>query len=301
MSGLRITQRSLNVSVISNLQANLSNMQRLQEQLSSGKQLSKPSDSPQGTVSSLLFRSSLSRADQMTRNADDGGGWLSTADTTLTSGLDLINRARSLAAQGINGSMTTADRAALAAEIDQLRSQALDLANTTYLDRPVFAGTAPGLRAYDPTTGLYVGDTGAVTRSVAPNVSVQVNVTGPQAFGTTVANGGTGDLFEVLASLSANLNSSNLAGIAADQANLDSVFVNMSNTLSTVGAKTNQIETMKAKVEAQKVDTQNSLSIVEDIDLPATIVKLQLQQTAYQAALSATTKVIQPSLVDFLR
>jgi flagellar hook-associated protein 3 FlgL len=62
-----------------------------------------------------------------------------------------------------------------------------------------------------------------------------------------------------------------------------------------------QVETIRDRVDALALDQQNGLAEVESIDLPATIVEIQLQEVGYQAALSATARVLQPSLVDFLR
>ncbi len=76
---------------------------------------------------------------------------------------------------------------------------------------------------------------------------------------------------------------------------------NVSDALGEIGARYNRVETMKNRANHQIVTLRSSLSEVEDIDLPATIMDLQLQETAYKAALSATARVIQPSLVDFLR
>jgi flagellar hook-associated protein 3 FlgL len=71
--------------------------------------------------------------------------------------------------------------------------------------------------------------------------------------------------------------------------------------LASVGALYNRVQTMRDRADSTALNLKSSLSEVEDIDLPKTIVDLQLQETAYQSALSATAKVIQPSLVDFLR
>src|SRR5687767_2548916 len=124
----RITQRTMTSGVLNNLQGNLSKMARLQEQLSSGKAISKPSDSPSGAVSALRLRADIRRSEQLSRNAEDGLGWLGTADTALTSTLDVVRRARDLALRGANAASSAPDRAAMAAEVRQLREQALNLA-----------------------------------------------------------------------------------------------------------------------------------------------------------------------------
>jgi flagellar hook-associated protein 3 FlgL len=290
----RVTQSTLTRAAHSNLQTSLSRLQTLEEQLSSGRSISKPSDSPSQATAALSFQADIRRSTQLLRNAEDAKGWLGTADTTLLSGLDVLHRARELLQSGVNGAMDAAGRGALADEVDQLREQMLSLANTTYLGRPIFAGTSSSPAAYD-ASGTYLGDAGTVDRSVTSNVSVTVNTTGPQAFGPPGA-----DVFTVLAAIASDLRS-NPGNLGADQAALDSAFGRMNDALAVVGAKYNHVEAMAAKVDASILDSTNGLAEVSSIDLPATIVQLQMQQVAYQAALSATAKAIQPSLVDFLR
>lgn len=290
----RTTQRSLTSRVQGNLQRNVGAMARIQNQLSSGKAISRPSDSPTGTVSALRLRSEIRRNEQYARNADDGLGWLGTADETLTQTLGTVRRARDLALQGKNAATSRTDRAALAAEVDQLREHALALANTTYLQSPIFGGTAAGSVAYS-STGAYLGDAGSTSRAVSAGIAVQVSIPGEQVFGTA-----PDDLFGVLDRLAANLRA-DPAALTGDIDDIDAVFLNLQDQLAAVGARFRQVEAMRDRAEATKISAGSQLAEVESIDLPATIMELQLQEVAYQAALGAASRVLQPSLVDFLR
>lgn len=291
---LRVTQRSISATSTSNLQHNLTSLQRLQEQLSSGRQLSRPSDSPTGTVSALRLRSDLRRGDQLIRNASDGMSWLGAADTALTQSLDTVGRVRTLALQGRNGSMSTEDREAIATEVDALREHLLGIANSSYMGRPLFAGTSPSTVAYD-AAGVYQGDAGTIDRTILDGVSVQVNLTGPEAFGPAGAN-----LFDVLSDIANDLRT-NPANIGADITALDGRLLDLKTSLAQVGARYHQVEAMRDRTETARLDAKNALAEVESVDLPKAITELNLQEVAYQAALAATSRVIQPSLVDFLR
>jgi flagellar hook-associated protein 3 FlgL len=296
-SAFRITEKSISASVMANLQGNLAAMQRLQERLSSGRQVNRPSDSPANTGSALQFRADIRRAEQYTRNADDGLGWLGTADNTLTSAVELINRAHDLLVAAGNGSVGGPERSATAREVDALRDGLVGLANARYLDRPIFAGTAAVDNAY-ASDGTYLGNSGSagqMLRNVAPGVAVQVNVDGPTAFGAS------GGVFQALADASAHLDANNPAAILADLDVIQAAGQRIQDQLSNVGALYNRVQTMRDRADSSALNLKNNLSDVEDIDLPKTIVDLQLQETAYQSALSATAKAIQPSLVDFLR
>lgn len=291
---LRVTQRSLTATTSANLQLNLQKMQQLQEQLSSGRQINRPSDSPTGTVSALRLRADLRRGEQLQRNATDGLGWLGTADTALTEALGTIGRARELALRGNNGSMGPEDRAAIATEVESLREHLLGIANSSYLGRPLFAGTSSAASAYD-ANGTYQGDTGAISRTVLDGVAVQVNVTGPQVFGPA-----GNDVFAVLADLADSLRNDPSA-LGDSITAIDARLLDLKTNLAQVGARYHQVETMRSRMETVRLDAQNALAEVESIDLPKTITELKLQEVAYEAALAATARVIQPSLLDFLR
>lgn len=296
MAAGRVTESSIHTRVLSNLQRNIAKGQKIQEQLSSGKQINRPSDSPTGTVTSMQLRGESRATQQYSRNADDGLGWLSTLDSTLTSASSLVNRARDLTVQGLSsGSSTAQSNDALASEIDQIKSSLIGYANTKYLDRPVFGGTTSGDTAYDGT-GSYIGDTGQTTRTVGANVKIRVDANGPDAFGA-----GETQLFTVLQNISDNIRSGDTDALDDNLKKLDTAGDLLKNTLSDIGARYNRVTQMKQSAQDRLLSVTSQLSDVEDVDLPKAIMDMQLQQTSYQAALAASAKVIQPSLIDFLR
>lgn len=304
-TAFRITQRTVQQRTLSNLAINLDSMSRLQERLSSGRLINRPSDSPTGTVSAMQHRGDISRVQQYSRNAIDGENWLSIADSTLQQMTSVVQRVRELVLQGANGSMGQKEREAIATEVDSLRSNLVDFANTRYLDRPIFSGTAAVPDSYDPT-GAYLGDVGnelvpgtigKVNRLVAPGVTVRVNLTGPEIFGDQALGN---DLFQTVAQIANDLRTSP-TNLSADLVELDGHIDTMSNSMAKIGARQRQVEAMHQRADDNVNVLKNGLSEIEDIDLPKTMVDLQLQQVAYQAALNATARVIQPSLMDFLR
>jgi flagellar hook-associated protein 3 FlgL len=298
MGAFRVTERSIATSVLANLQGNITRVSDTQNQLSSGKQISRASDDPGGTVTAMQIRSDLAMQRQYSRNATDGLSWLGTADVTLTTISGRINRARDLVLQGLStGTYSDAEsRSALASEIDNIRASVIDLANTRFLDRPIFGGTAPGTFAFDDN-GDYVGDDGEVKRTVGDNTKVRVDVSAVAAFGEEDTQ-----LFKVLQDISGGLMEDPEAPPLAETLDrLDAAATALRNAQSSVGARYNQLTDMQLAADNRVVNLAQQLSDVEDIDLPKTITDLTLQQTAYQAALAASAKVVQPSLLDFLR
>jgi flagellar hook-associated protein 3 FlgL len=296
MAITRVTQSMMSKGSVAAMQTSLARVAKLQEQLSTGRVLNRPSDSPTDTTSAMRMRASLAEVQQYGRNAEDGNGWLSTIDATLTEANDQVLRARDLALQGANqGSVGATAREALAQEVDQIRAGLVNTANTDYLGRPVFGGVTAGSAAYD-ATGTYVGVPGTVNRTIGEGTTLRVDVDGNAAFGAAGSS-----VFDHLAALSAALRAGNQAGISTSITALESDRDRITTTQADVGSRQNRVETAIQSASDTQLRLRNSLAEVENTDLPKTIVDLQMQQMAYQASLGATARVMQPSLLDFLR
>ena len=292
----RVTQRMLTDGSLANLQRNLGQLAALQEQLSTGRVINRPSDNPTGTTAAMRIRTSVSDQGQYARNAQDGLGWLTQVDSTLDGVTIAVRRARDLALQGANtGAMGQQARDALAIEIDGVREQLLGQANASYLERPVFGGVTAAGRAYDDT-GNWVGVAGSVNRRVADDVVVQVDVDGRTVFGD-----GASSVFAELDALATALRAGDTAGITASIDVLRTRENTVTGVRAAAGTRYQRIEQSAQAADDAKMSLENNLSSIENADLADTTVHLKLQEVAYQAALAATSRVMQPSLLDFLR
>ena len=295
MTSARITQRQSVTTSLAALQLGMSRLARSQEKMSSGRNINRPSDSPTGTNDAMRLRAALAAKTQYSTNAQDGASWLGTADSTLTSMLDEVRRARDLVVQGASTGNSDPDaREALAQEVTQIRAGLLSESNTQYLGRPLFGGTTANTIAYD-STGTYVGDGNDVNRTVGDGISIAVNVTGPKAFSS-----GSDSLFGVLDDIVNQLRT-DPASLGTSLTRLDAVTGSMKTALSDVGARENRVDTAMSNLDSTTLDTKAALSNVEDVDIASATMDLQMQEVSYQASLAATARVIQPSLVDFLK
>ena len=293
-SDYRVTQHTMARRSTSNMQRTLAQLQEVQNQISSNKRITKASDDPVGAASALRLRSDVDRSDQISRNLGDAEAWLNTADDTLGAVVTQIHRARDLAIQSQNGAISQTERDAIGTELDKIRETLLGLANTQYSGRSIFAGTA-STAAYD-SSGNFLGTSNSVERTVAPGVRVQINVTGDDVFGPS-----GGDLFANINTLATAVRAGSSSGIDAALTAVDARTTTVQARLAEVGARTRRVETMKDRNDTGAISLKQELSAVEDLDLPKALIEAQLRQVAYQAALQTTAKVIQPTLVDFLR
>lgn len=294
---MRITQRAVALTSLQGLNRNLDAVGKLQQQLTSGRLINAPSDSPTGTNRAMQTRAEQAATAQQARNITDAKSWLEQTDSTLQEMSDTARRVRDLTVQGSStGSNSTSSMQALATEVASLRQGLLSLANGTVQGRPLFGGVTSGSKAYDSTTGAWLGQAGApVTRRVSDTETIRVDLTGPEAFGAP-----GNDLFAIVDRIATNM-VTDPTQLATDLADLDVAMKNMSGALADVGSRAARIERVEQVNADRQLTLSSQLAETENIDLPNTIMRLQMQQVGYEAALQATAKALQPTLLDFLR
>jgi flagellin-like hook-associated protein FlgL len=293
---VRITQRAVALTSLQGLNRNLDAVGKLQQQLTSGRLINAPSDSPTGTNKAMQTRAEQAAVTQQGRNISDAKGWLEQGDSTLREMLDTTRRVRDLTVQGLNtGAVSDASQKALATEVTSLRDGLLSLANTAVQGRPLFGGVTPGSKAYNDD-GTWAGLAGPpVTRRLSESETVRVDLTGPEAFGSAGSN-----LFDIVGRITTNLTTDPVA-LATDLADLDTAIKRMSTSVADIGSRASRVD------RAEKLNFDRSLTLTarlgetENVDLPETIMRLEMQKVGYEAALAATAKAISPTLLDYLR
>jgi flagellar hook-associated protein 3 FlgL len=289
-TGGRITQSRIASTALRGLQRNLSRMQTLQNQLSSGKMISQPSDDPSGTVSAMTLRSRRAADEQYLRNIDTAVGRMTVTDNTLTQLSNRLGAVRDLIVASRNGGLGSESQGAIAADVTAIRDEIVDLYNTTYLDRPIFGGTVQGQTTVD-ASGAYIGNDGAVSARISTDAVIRIDVAGTAAGADTVPG--------MVAQVATNI--ATVGATDADLANVDAAMSKVLQALGDVGARTARINQTRDMVDSHRLDLTSRISTAEDIDMPEAIMNLSAQQVGYQAALQSAAKIQTVSLVDFLK
>lgn len=306
----RVTNQTAALAASRQLQASAARLAQLQGQASSLKAISVPSDDPTATGQSMLVRAQQASNAQYSRNADDGVGWLSTTDSALSDTSNILNRIRDLTVQGANdGAMSATAKEAIATELVGLKKDLLATANTSYAGRSVFAGTSdagvaftPGTTTTDPVTGVVTTNPpaftgvagGTVQRRIADGTTVTVDTDGSAVFGT-----GADSVFSMVDSIVSDLRSG--VNVNTRLTAIDARLTAVRAAQGDVGGRQAQLERAQDTLKSSSVSLENQRSGIEDLDLAGVILQLQTQQVSYQSALATTAKVIQPTLMDFLR
>ena len=294
---MRITQTMVSRNLLDDLGDVTERLSRTQERLSSGKQLTAPSDDPFGVSQALMFRLDVSTQQQYQRNVQEASSWQDATDTALSRVNDAVLRARDLLIQGANDSSGASARQSIATEIDQLIDEVKNEGNAKYAGRYVFSGSATLTQPYTQgASDAYAGNTEVMKREIGPGVQLDLNVTGQSVLGD-----GSGGLLKVLRDISNDLKTNNSANLQnTDIAALDAAHDTLLTAQAIVGARANRLETANSRLQQLEEASTKSLSNVEDADMAKTLVDFSTQQAVYQAALKSGANLIQPSLMDFL-
>ncbi len=297
----RLTSSASNKQILTDLQVAGRNLADIQNQLTTGRRINKMSDAPSDAVSSLTQRASLHRNDQFARNIGEANDWLGLQDSALSSVNDKLTSVRTLLLQAQSGTQTPSSRQAIADQISAIRDSLLADANAQRLGRPLFGGTTAGAAAFD-AAGNYIGDNGNVDVPVSPNTTLTVNHTGPNVFGThNVGTPTNGDVFQVLAQLAISVQTGDTSAMTAGISQVDTATDRVATAQVQIGSRVNQLDGLKAANDNASVTLKSAISQIEDVDLADSLVALKTREAGYQAALQATSRVVQLSLMDFLK
>lgn len=292
---MRVTESMIYNTANSSLSTDLGAIQTIMEKVSSSKQLNRPSDNPADVRTAVGLRDILAQLNQYGRNVDTATSKVSAMDTALASASQLIQRANELAIEGANGTLDAGQRQSIAAEVAQLTEAMAQDAGAKVGDEYVFSGFRVDQAPFSVTgpgqVGAYQGDHGVVMARVGPGSTLQVNLAGDAVFGPAIA---------ALTQLAADLNSGQpVAQSTIGQ--ISAALQNLTQARATIGARANRLQDAKTSQQALVTSNAALLSQIEDTDMPSAITELTKRQTTYQASLAITAKVMQTSLLDYLR
>jgi len=295
---MRVSNQQMVSSALNGAQAQLAALMRAQTQLSSGKRVLTPSDDPAAAASILLLQAATQSNAQERLNAEDGQGWINNTDNQLQQASTLLQRARDLAVQA-GSSLGASPSNAIATEIRSIRDQLVAVANSQQQGRGLFSGFSGGA-AVTQVAGAwtYTGDAGAIQRRIGEQNLVTVNVTAEQVLGFSAGAGQ--DAVTMLDNLATQVSAGNATAVSASIAGVDVALGRVGQGLAQIGSAGNRIDAALALNLSSAETIKSQLSSVQDVDLAEATMNLQTQQVAYQAALGALSKVLGPSLLDFI-
>ncbi|WP_341322403.1 flagellar hook-associated protein FlgL [Solibacillus sp. FSL H8-0523] len=309
---MRVTQSMLSNNMLRNLNTSYNKMSKLQDQMNSGSLINRPSDDPVIAVKGMGYRVDLDKNAQYQRNINEAHTWVDSTDEALDQvGTSLI-RVKELIVQAANDTNTPDERKKIGEEISQIREQFRDLANSKIGDNYIFSGTYTNRPlfsdgAINPEIAGQDGLTKSIDMNVFDGISMKVNTTGVDYFQKVdefmgqlegILNNKDITSEEIGAALGAEFEN---AGGTAKIPALDGLHSTVLTMRAEIGAKQNRLELMQNRLEIQELNVTKQLSENEDTDYAKAITDMTTAESIHQASLSVGAKIIQQTLVDFIR
>lgn len=295
---MRITNKMMTQDLLRNLGTSLGQMSKIQNQMSSGYKITRPSDDPVGIQNALRLKSNISSVEQWKNNADEALGLMDTTDSIMSNMTSMLQRVKELATEGSNGTMSVDERKNIAIEVDQLTEQLRLLANTQNGSKYIFSGTQTD-KELITADGTWQGNSQDVSFEVGNNLTIPISVNGQTLFKTPLT--GVPGVFDTLNALSTALKNDDQKAVGDLIEDIDGNIDNVLAHRADIGARTNRLTALKDQLDTTSLNLQNNLADIQYADIAETIINFKNSENVYKAALSMGAQIIQPSLVDFLR
>lgn len=319
---MRVTNQMMTNSFLRDMNRNLNNLSKLNKQLTTGKEISKPSDNPFKTARIMQMYSDISANKQYNENIKDTINWLDTTDVALEQIGNSFQRVRELMVSSGNASYGSDELKAIKDEINEKVNEIGQILNTNFDGKYIFGGTKSsskpvGVNIVDGNNSLsFIDKSGNDTADenilnqinsklvveISQGVNMEYNVNAKEILNFKDASGNEIDIMSLMNDIINNLQSENSSDVVnGNLADIDSVLSNVNKLRGEVGAKQNRMESAKAQNEEQNLSMTEILSKTEDIDLAEKTIEVATLQSVYIASLQTSAKILQSTLIDFIR
>lgn len=327
----RVSENQNVRQLVTNALENKRRLNDLSNQLTSGLKVNKPSDSVDaGSIA--RYQTLIAKVDSYGVAISQAKSFLEYQDGIVGQATDIIVRAKEIAQQAANETLSVESRAALAEEVYQLRDQMVSLANSNYQGRYVYGGADDDDPPYDkttytePTTGpasdryefdAELGTASGKSFKVTDQISVNLNTAANDVFGSSIE--GLERLsralagFKTLPQPSGAPDGTGAAYIFPDDYHLQTEDIRGAIDLFnqardaelipervSLGGRLRRLETGQALLDLTKNSAKEVLSRLQDADETEVAANLQQAQTALQASYSVTAKVLRMTILDYV-
>jgi len=296
---LRVTQSMLASNSLKNLSKSYANMGKYQDQLATGKKISRPSDDPVVAIKGMFYRTNLTEVEQYKRNLSEAYTWMENSEAGIEQATQVVQRIRELVVQAKNDSNSPEDLQAIGVEISQLKEDLVGVANTQVAGRYIFNGTQTKSPPITKDANGNLDFSKMITNSynveVSKGVQLKVNTNANNVFGEELFN----TLNQIETALQDGVGSFENGDAALEK--LDGHINSILAERSELGARYNRLELVDSRLGDQEVIATRILSDNEDADIERVITDLTIQESIHRASLAVGSRIIQPTLMDFLR
>ncbi len=310
---MRVTEGSNFESIRDSMRRSREKMEGLQTQAATLKKVNRPSDDPSATSQVLRIRSEKANIEQFQLNSRIAENYLMNTDQAISDLSDVVSRAKELAiSQSSMASSSDDTRKGVSEEVRQLFQQAVSVANRRVGDRYIFGGYKTQTSPVD-ANGAYSGDQGQMMVEIGDDVFIAMNVPGSEVFNTkpnTAAKGQNGysepgqenvNVFDELQHLNIGLLSGDLDAIRDTLERFDQLHGQLISIRAKVGSRIQGLQYTNQAMDRQQISNSVLSSSLEDADVAQVVSDLNKEESVFKSSLAASKRLIQPTLLDFLR
>jgi len=286
-------------TILADLQQSQVSLNTALQEVSTGKSVNQPSDNPASAADMVQNTIETADVDQYTQNVTSVLSTVQTASSVLSSVVTSLTQAVSLGTEGANGTNSTANLQAIAAQVKGILSNVVSDANTSVAGSYLFGGTGTSTPYIaDPTSSsgyTYSGNSDSNSVAVGDNLSVQVNVPGSQIFSDP-----TNDVLGSLSSLVTALQSGNSSDVASATSAVDSALSFVGQQQTVYGNAETQLNAQTSFLQQDTVSLSTQATNLIGVNMATAATDLSQDETDNSAALAAAAKVLPTSLLNYL-
>lgn len=296
MTSMRVSEKSQQQVIQESIGRSRERMEKLQFQSATLKKLNTPSDDPVSTAKILELRTDQVNSHQYETNIKMAQSFLQNTDHVLSDLSEVVLRAKEIALQqSSTASSSEGSRVGVAEEIAQLYDHAIATANCRIGERYLLGGFCTQDPPVSPD-GEYLGDEGEMSIEVANQVFVAMNIPGSAIFEVHQVN-----LFDELQHLRIALLTGDLEGVHGTLESLDQLRNHLVMRRAQVGSRLQGLESTNQAGGRHRVTQASLTSLLEDADMAKVMSDLNREEAVLRSSLSSAKRLIQPSLLDFLK
>jgi len=300
---MRITQTQMSETIAGYLFRQGQALNEKQEIAASGKKVNRPSDDPAGMARILDYRKTVDSLEQYKRNVTLARVRVNTSETVLDGVSEWIEKAVKVAMDNTSGTGDTQSWQGTADDVDNIRNQIKNLANTKIGGVYIFGGrktdTPPFVHTLATDQIAYTGDNSInadVRITVGENAEISIKANGQEIFN------GAQDLFQALKDLKDELNQPvpDTAVIKGIQHRLEQAADQVEKIRGLGSVTYKRLEITEKQLDQFIVNYEKLLSDTENADVAQAILELQNQETAYKVSLGVAARTVRQTLLDYL-
>ncbi|MED3886135.1 flagellar hook-associated protein FlgL [Priestia aryabhattai] len=293
---MRVTQGMLAANSLKQISNSYNKLETLQNQLSTGKKITRPSDDPVVATKGMAYRSNLSEVNQYKRNLTEAQSWFDSSESGLEQVNSILQRTKELVVQGLNGTNESDDRQAIAREIEQLKLDYMQVGNTQVAGNYIFNGVNVGAPPVSEDASGTIKSTinlDPFSVEVSKGIQLRVNIHPENIFGQGA--------FDLMNNVQTAFEQNDVNSLKDLSTQVDTQLSTLLAERSELGARSNRLELIENRLDSQEITATKMLSNNEDAGIEKVITDLTVQESVHRAALGVGAQIIQPTLLDFLR